>query len=368
MARRYQHGTLTRRKRKTGPDVWQFRWMQAGKPKAKVIGDVKRLPYESDALRAIESLRAQINSRTLQERYHAVTVSGVVDRYLTEVAPHEVRKQTMASYKSYAKHIRTCWGASTLGSVDDPIAVENWLKTLPRGTAPHVRNFFHLLYQWAIRWKLVKRNPITLVRQSRKRAKSPRVLRPEEVKALLGALQEPYRLMVQVCCALGLRSCELVALKWGDFDWQNQTLLIQRSMVQGEINDTKTEASQKYLPVGAELMELLLNLKARTFYHTDADYVFAGDTGQPRWPGIMLTDHIKPAAMRAGIGKIGWHTLRHTYSTLLHELGAPLAVQKELLRHADIQTTINLYTQAVCKTKRQAAEKVQSILLGKKAG
>ena len=51
---------------------------------------------------------------------------------------------------------------------------------------------------------------------------------------------------------------------------------------------------------------------------------------------------------------------------VLHELGAPLAVQKELLRHSDIQTTMNIYTQAVSATKRQAAEKVQSILLGKK--
>ena len=80
----------------------------------------------------------------------------------------------------------------------------------------------------------------------------------------------------------------------------------------------------------------------------------------------MLTHHIKPAAIRAGIGKIGWHTLRHTYSSLLHELGAPLAVQKELLRHSDIQTTMNIYTQAVSVTKREAAEKVQRILLRRK--
>jgi len=49
---------------------------------------------------------------------------------------------------------------------------------------------------------------------------------------------------------------------------------------------------------------------------------------------------------------------RHTYSTLLHALGTTSAVQKELLRHANIQTTLNLYTQAVSEAKREAASKV----------
>ena len=66
---------------------------------------------------------------------------------------------------------------------------------------------------------------------------------------------------------------------------------------------------------------------------------------------------------RAGIGKIGWHTLRHTFATLLHDSKAPLAVQKELLRHADIQTTMNIYTQAVGERKRQAASRVVKMLL-----
>jgi integrase len=56
-------------------------------------------------------------------------------------------------------------------------------------------------------------------------------------------------------------------------------------------------------------------------------------------------------ALRAGIGKVGWPTFRHTFSSLLHQTGIKLAVQKELLRHADIQTTMNIYTQAVSADK-----------------
>jgi integrase len=90
--------------------------------------------------------------------------------------------------------------------------------------------------------------------------------------------------------------------------------------------------------------------------------VFAGRRGVPPWPDGLLTDHLKPAALRAGIGSIGWHTFRHTYSTLLHALGTLPAVQKELLRHADISTTLNLYTQAVSGAKRDAATQVAAML------
>ena len=312
MQARYQYGRLDLRERKKGPHVWQWRWYdENGKRKSVLVGTIEGLPNKAAAERAVESLRIQINSEVPQARFQSITVSGLLDRYLTEVMPNEVRRQTQKSYRSYSKYIRTRWGTEKLHSIDNPLAIEAWLKTIPLGTAPHVRNFFHLVYQWAIRWKLAERNPIALVRQSRKRSKIPRVLRPEEFQALLKELTDPYKTMVQVCCGLGLRACELLALQWGDFDWHAQTVLIQRSVVQGEINPTKTEASQKSVPLGRELVESLLRLKSRTFYHTETDYVFAGDNGKTRWQGILLADHIKPAAVRAGIGKIGWHTLRH---------------------------------------------------------
>src|ERR1035437_8065312 len=106
---------------------------------------------------------------------------------------------------------------------------------------------------------------------------------------------------------------------------------------------------------------MLLQHKAQAVYASDSDYVFAGPTGNPRWPDSMLADHLKPAAAKAGIGNIGWHTFRHTYSTLIHALGTTPAVQKELLRHADIQTTMNIYTQAITSAKQEAASKLVEV-------
>jgi len=65
---------------------------------------------------------------------------------------------------------------------------------------------------------------------------------------------------------------------------------------------------------------------------------------------------------RQGIGRIGWHTFRHSHSTLLHALGVDLKVQQELLRHADIRTTMNIYTQAV-PTLREANSTVVRLVL-----
>ncbi len=62
-------------------------------------------------------------------------------------------------------------------------------------------------------------------------------------------------------------------------------------------------------------------------------------------------------------GGIGWHTFRHTYRSWLDETGAPMKVQQELMRHASIQTTMNVYGQAMSSSKREANRKVVEMVL-----
>jgi hypothetical protein len=70
------------------------------------------------------------------------------------------------------------------------------------------------------------------------------------------------------------------------------------------------------------------------------------------------------AGSAAGIGSdIGWHTFRHSYRSWLDETGAPLGVQKELMRHASIQTTMNVYGKAMTDSKRLAHGKVVEMVL-----
>jgi integrase len=95
----------------------------------------------------------------------------------------------------------------------------------------------------------------------------------------------------------------------------------------------------------------MLRESGRSF-HVDEDWVFANKGGRPRGQQNILQRHLRPAALRAGIGKIGWHTFRHSFSTILRGAGADIKVQQELLRHSTIQSTLNTYTQAISEQKR----------------
>jgi len=306
----------------------------------------------------------EINASNPQQQFHNFTVGALIDRFMAEYAPKRCRKLTQSTYRSLFKnHIRPTWERKLVANVKT-MAVEEWLESYPhsRQIKSHARNLMHTLFQAALRWEIVERNPIDLVRQSRKRMKTPRTLTPVEFKTLLANLDGPYKTMVITVACLGLRVCEMLGLQWGDINVENLTVKIQRSVAEGEVNETKTEASEAMLPLDPDLAELLLAHKARSRYLGKSDFVFARPDGKPPWPDSILADHLQPAAKAAGIGKIGWHKVRHTYSTLLHALGTTPAVQKELLRHANIQTTLNLYTQAVSEAKREAASKVVGVL------
>jgi integrase len=94
------------------------------------------------------------------------------------------------------------------------------------------------------------------------------------------------------------------------------------------------------------------------------DWVFQSSrTDKPWWPWTIQRNHLIPAGIKAGLGRIGWHTFRHSYSTMLRALKVDVKVQQELLRHADIRTTLNIYTQAVPEALRTANSRVVQMVL-----
>jgi Phage integrase family len=81
----------------------------------------------------------------------------------------------------------------------------------------------------------------------------------------------------------------------------------------------------------------------------------------PYWPGSLYKAHLEPEAKEVGIvGYFGWHTFRHTYATLLKGNGEDVKVVQELMRHANISVTLNVYAQAITQTKRDAQSRVVS--------
>ena len=77
--------------------------------------------------------------------------------------------------------------------------------------------------------------------------------------------------------------------------------------------------------------------------------------------------YLRPAAIAAGLGEgIGFHTLRHSFSSMLHSLGVEVKIQQELMRHADARTTMNIYTQSIGEAQRIAQSLVtRSLMTGR---
>jgi integrase len=213
---------------------------------------------------------------------------------------------------------------------------------------------------------MIEKNPIELVRVrgGSKRLRTPRVLSSVEFCLIPPLLEEPYRTQVWIAGCLGLRASEIMPLKWSDLDFEDRTLLVQRSMVHGRASDVKTEYSRDRVPLDPALIEILL--AHREVYHrTEEGWIFANPlTGRPYHQDTIQQNHIRKAGKDAGLGDgIGWHTFRHSYRSWLDDTGAPTTVQQELMRHASIQTTMNIYGKAMTDSKRQAHSKVVQLIL-----
>ena len=164
---------------------------------------------------------------------------------------------------------------------------------------------------------------------------------------------------------MGLRVSEVLGLKWCDIDWEGMRLGIRQSYVYGISGPVKTPASQRWMPLDRSLAEKLRQHQLRSGSPVNAEgWIFTNaDTGKPYWPGRIQENWLVPAAEKVGLSRIGWHTFRHSHSSLLHALGVDLKVQQELLRHADIRTTMNIYTHAVPAALREANSKVVRLVL-----
>jgi len=85
---------------------------------------------------------------------------------------------------------------------------------------------------------------------------------------------------------------------------------------------------------------------------------------QPYWPNSIFRVYIRPAAKKIGLTKrIGWHTFRHTFGTILNANGENPKVIQELLRHANLKVTMDTYVQPVTDEKHNAQSKVVKMLL-----
>src|ERR1035441_3761017 len=193
-----QNGSITRSTRSHGPDVWEFRWREAGadgkrKHRRMVIGSIAQFSDKSSALLGVPGRRGEINLNAPRLSLQPVTVSELVNHYRQrELATDHTWKthSTKVTYQGYLnKWILPRWRNYTLSAINAG-EVELWLRSLPlaRATCAKIRNLMSVVFNHGIRHQVYSRNPIRLVRQSAKRRRIPVVLSVSEVQQLFEAV------------------------------------------------------------------------------------------------------------------------------------------------------------------------------------
>ena len=376
-----QRGSLALVSRKEGPDVWQFRWCEKGLhgvrvQRKRVIGTVERYPDGAAARTAMTIVLAELNSGKARISCSSITVAQLCDHFEQRELTRDNTWRSYSTKKTYQAYLNRWilphWRRYELAEVRT-IQVESWLRSLPlaKSSCAKIRNLMSVLFNHACRYELFDRNPIYLVRQSAKRRRAPTVLMPDEIKAMLDNLSIRERTLVLLAVSTGLRQSELFGLKWGDIDLVQGTMNVTRSIVYGVVGPCKTESSQKPVPVHPLLADALSDWRKQCAYTKPDDWVFASKRHRgrrPYWGQAILRKYLRPVAQRLGIQKcIGWHTFRHTYSTLLRSVGTEFKVMQELLRHSTLRSTLDVYTQAITPAKHAAQAAVLSLVFSREA-
>jgi integrase len=257
-----------------------------------------------------------------------ITVTQICEHFDQEELISGDSSRSFARAKTYRGYIRKWvkprWGSLHLDEIK-AVEVEGWLRRLPiaRSSRAKIRNIMSVLFNHACRHELFDSNPMRFVRQGAKRRRTPDVLTAAEIRALVDNLALRERTLVLLAASTGLRQSELFGLKWRDVNFQHEELSVVRSIVFGVVGRCKTESPQKPVPQHPLPRETLLNWRKACKFIGSDDWLFASRLHKgrsPYWGACILRKYIRPVAETLKIQKrIGWHTFRHTYSTVASE-------------------------------------------------
>ena len=194
---------------------------------------------------------------------------------------------------------------------------------------------------------------------------------------LITALEEEslkYETYFKLIIATGMRRGECCGLQWGDINWQERSIHIQRNVVKvtGEdiiVKETKTVAGDRYVYFSLEMESLLKEFQrecaweAETYDNRkleDTDYIFRRHGYRLPMTPTTFTWRFKLILKKHGLPPaLNVHSLRHTNASLLIAGGADVATVAGLLGHSQPSTTLDIYTHAFDKNKKAASRVLQ---------
>jgi integrase len=361
----YQRGALRKAHRKGG-DMWFLRYRidtpdASRREKVIPVGHVRDFPKERDARREADLLLSQINApQDIRIHFEALAEHYLKTDFEDAISPKSAN--TIPIVQHYVRdYLVDRWGA---GIADDikPLDVQQWLKSLNTNnklewsTISKIKGLMHRVYKVGLLHELVTKNPVQHVRTPAKSNYRAIVITPSQTLAILGALPNPlHYALVLTCAATALRASEILSLRWADILWAEGRIRVSKRWAKGQDGDTKTQASNGYVPLHPVLADRLQQWHLISPHAKMGDFVFPSlrEEGRiPLYASTFVADYLRPAAKKAGVTiapgqRFGLHNLRHSLSNWLVNAGKvqPKTVQG-LLRHSKIQTTLDLYTQS----------------------
>ncbi|MEZ5318423.1 MAG: site-specific integrase [Vicinamibacterales bacterium] len=339
--------------------------------------------YGKTRSEVVEALRKRLEA----QQQGMVVSSGrtalrqFLESWLEESVKPKVRVRTYASYEQVVRlHIRPRLGHIPLSRLA-PQHVQAWMNELVAGglsarTCLYARAVLRASLSTALRWGLVSRNVATLVDAPRAIRQEIAPLDPDQARSLLASLQgHRLQALFTVAVALGLRQGEALGLRWDSVDFDGRALhvraALQRTKRQWQLVEPKSARSRRSIPMPDVVVEALRAHRTRQFRERllagekwrDTGLVFVTRTGTPL-ESRNVTRTFQNLLKRAGLPRIRFHDLRHTAATLLLAQGVDPRTIMETLGHSQISLTLNTYSHVLPVLKRDAADRMNELLVG----
>ena len=218
----------------------------------------------------------------------------------------------------------------------------------------HLLVLLHGIFRRAVKLHGLSTNPVDSVDRFRVRSSGDiQVFSPEEVWSLVRAgASETDSAIFLTAAFTGLRRGELLGLRWRDVDFAGSTIRVRASYAAGYLTTPKS-GKVRSVPMAPDVASALARLSQRERFTDVDDFVFSGQAGIPL-DGDALSKRYEDALQRAGLRRLRFHDLRHTFGTRMIAKADIRRVQ-EWMGHADIQTTMKYLDYA---PRREDAELV----------
>jgi len=311
------------------------------------------------------------------------------ERWLNEYLPGRGLKLTTTdSYRqTINRHLLPAFGNHPLERLErEPELIDRYITAKTRaGLSPKTINNHLLVLQvmlkTAIRWRLIRHNPVSDIERPRVEQPDLNVLTEIEIARLWTAYtqletdaedveQKQWwrlaRTLTFVALGTAMRRGELLALRWHDIQLLEGHLRVREALVKGRFTTPKSRAGKRRIELGPRTKQLLADHWQHTAYNTDEDLLFAHPTkGTPLDPARLSREYMKPALKAAGISKPfrPFHDLRHTALTHEAAAGNPLTYIQMKAGHSQAAIT-ERYIHAAQVQFAGAAERAEERMFG----